>query len=101
MAGQRGEFAQLAAFDFDEACGGDAGAVQEGGVLEGAALFDADVQAHVGVGDEDPGVFLRGLAQEVVHHAVGVDVVEFGEAAGVVEFIVGVLGVVFLLASAY
>lgn len=66
-------------------------------MLEGAALFDADVEAHVGVGDEDPGVFLGCFAQEMVHNAVGVDVVQLCEAAGVVEFVVRVLGVIFLL----
>lgn len=46
-----GGTAQLAVFDGDEACGGDAGAVEEGGVLEGAGLFDADVEVVFGVGD--------------------------------------------------
>ena len=41
-----GEGAQLAALYLEEAGGGDAGAVEEGGVLERAGLFDADVEVH-------------------------------------------------------
>jgi hypothetical protein len=51
VAGERGEAAQLAVFDSDKSCGGDASAVQEGGVLEGAGLLDADVEAEGGVCD--------------------------------------------------
>ena len=58
MARARLEDAQLAVFDGDESCGGDAGAAEEGGVLESAGLFDADVEVVVGVGDEDPFLFL-------------------------------------------
>lgn len=43
---ERRERAQLAAFDFDETGSGDTGAVEEGGVLEGTGLFDADVEVH-------------------------------------------------------
>ena len=45
---------QLAVFDGDEAGGRDARAVEERGVLEGAGLFDANVEVVFGVGDEDP-----------------------------------------------
>lgn len=58
MAGAGLEDAQLAVADGDEARGGDAGAAQEGGVLEGAGLLEAHVEVVVGVGDEDPDLFL-------------------------------------------
>ena len=77
MARERRELAQLTPFDLEDPRGADAGAVQEGRVLERAGLFDADVQPEGGVGDEDPGVFLRsGGAEEVVHEGGGGEVVE-------------------------
>ena len=93
MARKRGELAQLPAFDLEDARGADAGAVQEGRVLERAGLFDADVEPEGGVGDEDPGVFLRGGgAEEVVHEGGGGEVVELVQAFGRVEGGVGVFG---------
>lgn len=78
MARKRGELAQLATLNLQDPRGADAGAVQEGRVLESAGLLDADVQPEGGVGDEDPGVFLRGGgAEEVVHEGRGGEVVEF------------------------
>lgn len=43
---QGGETSELAVFDLDEAGGGDAGAMQEGGVLEGSGLLYADVEVE-------------------------------------------------------
>lgn len=42
---------QLPVVDCDEACGGDAGAVEEGGMLEGTRLLDPDVEVVRRVGD--------------------------------------------------
>jgi len=46
-------------------------------VLEGTGLFDADVEAEGGVGDEDPGVFLDGAAEELVEDCGGGDMFNF------------------------
>ena len=42
---------ELAVPDVDEARDGDAGAVEEAGVLEGSRLFEGDVEVVFGVGD--------------------------------------------------
>lgn len=49
MARQRGEGSQLPALDLDQPGGRDARTMQEGRVLEGAGLLDANVQAEGGV----------------------------------------------------
>lgn len=49
--GEERQTSQLAISNGDQACGGGAGAVEEGGVLEGAGLLDADVEVVVDVCD--------------------------------------------------
>ena len=69
-------------------------------MLEGAGLFDADVKAEGGVGDEDPGILLCGFAEEMVHEGVDGEVVELCDALGVVEVLAGVFGGVLLAVGA-
>lgn len=56
----------LAVPDLDESRRGYARAVQEGRMLEGAGLLDADVEVVGGIGHEDPFAFGGGFADEAV-----------------------------------
>ena len=71
MSAARLQELDLAVADFDQAGGRDARTVQEGRVLEGAGLLDADVEVEGGVGDEDPFAFGGGFAYEPVEDRVG------------------------------
>ncbi len=66
MSAARLQELDLAVPDLDESRGGYARAVQEGRMLEGTGLLDADVEAVGGVGHEDPFAFGGGFADEAV-----------------------------------
>ena len=66
MSAARLQELDLAVPDLDESPRGYARAVQEGIMLEGAELLDADVEVVGGVGHEDPFAFGGGFADEAV-----------------------------------
>lgn len=90
MPTQRAQFRQPAVLDLDQTRGGNTGAMQERTVLEGAGLFDTNVQPERGVGDEDPGVLLDGAAEQFVENCGGGNVFYFLDALCFVEFRGGV-----------
>jgi len=105
MSTQWRKFPEAPVLDFDKPRSEDAAAMQERGVLEGARLFDAYVEAEGGISDEDPGIFLDGAAQELVEDCGGGDMFDFFHGRSFVErgggvfrcsgsffFVVGVFG---------
>jgi len=59
--------------DLDKSRGRYTRAMQEGGMLEGARLLDADAEVVGGVGGEDPFAFVGGSTDEAVEDLLGGD----------------------------